>query len=339
MNIQNIPLCKRAQRAIALQESGMFVVDERGELPIASRKTLPDLAYSREYDFQTSWGFFSHDPQDYSLLILRKGTPPDNLLPQPKLSLATATLHAGYVAVHNNGSSFEMDIKNVEAATWASLRLVNEMLLAEKLPVVVWQLDQAENELQPVIRIYNDSAMVFASSAVWSLKDQQLVAAQVVSTSPELLKAIKATLANNNSKSYLTVKTQEDSAYLKGARRGYVTVSNHLAAANADGSVTALLHPLTGDPQANAADYFYVVVTAKEDLAHKFAERLDLSIPWPIQPEWAAYLLEAGKKVGLVEDLTVYGKDFTAALRVEKNESLWHQVIAQSLKQGALSIQ
>jgi len=43
-----------------------------------------------------------------------------------------------------------------------------------------------------------------------------------------LLKAIKATLANNNGKSYLTIKPTDDSAYLKSARRGYVHVSNDL---------------------------------------------------------------------------------------------------------------
>lgn len=338
MDIQNVPLRTRASRAISLQESGLFVVDDRNELPLPSRKTLPDLTYSREYDFQNAWGCFSRDPQDSSLLILRKGTPPNDLYPQPKLSMATATLHSGYVSIHNNGSSFDLDVKNVEGLSWSVLRLVNETLRAENIPVVVWQMDLADDELSPVIRIYNESAMVFGSSVVWSMKDQQLVAAQVVSASQDLLRAIKATLANNNSKSYLTVKTKDDSAYLKGARRGFINVSNHLASANAQGTVTTLLHPLTGDPQANPADYFYVIVTKEEELSQKFVERLDLCIPWPLQAEWSAYLLEAGKKDGLIETLSVHGKDFTAALRVEKNESQWQQVIARGLKNNTISI-
>ena len=101
-----------------------------------------------------------------------------------------------------------------------TLQVLNQTLATEQIPVVVWQLDEAEGETPPVIRITNDSAMVFASSAIWSPIDQQLVAAQVVTTSQDLLKAIKATLANNNTKSYLTVKTPDDSAYLKGARQG-----------------------------------------------------------------------------------------------------------------------
>jgi hypothetical protein len=203
---------------------------------------------------------------------------------------------------------------------------------------VVWQLDEAEGETPPVIRIANDSAMVFASSAIWSLQDQQLVAAQVVTTSQELLKAIKASLANNNSKSTLTVKTPDDSAYLKGARKGYVAIANNLSQANAEGTVTALLHPLSGDPQGNAAEHFFLVVSPGEDLAQAFAERLDLAIPWPLQPEWAEYLLEAGKRAGLVEVLPSSGDDFAAALRIEKNESLWREVIAASLKKGYIAI-
>jgi hypothetical protein len=345
MSIQNINLKRRTMRAISLQESDLFVVDQRNELPLPKDSSLERMAYSSErdehghyYDYQTSWGYFSVDSDERSLLYLRKGNPPESLLPQPRLSLATATMHAGYLAIHNNGSSFELDMKSPEKLHWGALQLVNDTLKTEGLPIVVWELDEAKGETPPVIRIYNDSAMVFASSAVWSLEDQQLVAAQVVTTSQELLKAIKATLANNNSKSYLSVKTPDDSAYLKGARRGFVSVSNQLGAANADGTVTALLHPLTGDPQASSSDYFYLIISAKEDLSRKFAERLDLSIPWPIRTDWAPYLLEAGKRAGLLEVLPTSGKDFSAALRIKKNEALWQQVISQGLRQGQISI-
>jgi hypothetical protein len=180
--------------------------------------------------------------------------------------------------------------------------------------------------------------MLFASSAIWDNDEQQLVAAQVVTTSQELLKAIKATLANNGNKNYLTVKTPEDNAFLKGAKRGYVSVNNNLSGANAEGTVTALLHPLSGDPQANAAEHFYIVVAPDENISQKFAERLDLAIPWPIQPEWSEYLLEAGQEAELVQVLPGSGKDFAAGLRVAKNESKWQQIIANGLKAGRISI-
>ena len=346
MSITNERLKSRALRAITLQEQGCFIVDLHHELPLPNHPSLQELHFSRSldeqghyYDYENIWGKFSFDPDSLrSILVLQQGNPPDELLPQPKLALATATLHAGYASIHNNGSSFDLDFNTRDKLDYSTLRLLNQVLATEQIPVAVWELDQAEGETPPIIRISNDSAMVFASSAVWSLQDQQLVAAQVVSASQELLKAIKATLANNNSKSFLTVKTPEDSAYLKSAKRGYVAVSNPLHAANAEGTVTALLHPLSGDPQANTAEHFFLVATPEESLSQKFTERLDLSIPWPIQPEWADYLLEAGAKAGLVEVLPVFGKDFAAALRIEKNESLWQQVIAVGLKQGAITI-
>ena len=109
-------------------------------------------------------------------------------------------------------------------------------------------------------------------------------------------------------------------------------MNGNLTQANAEGTVTAMLHPLSGDPQAANTDYFYIVAAPDECLAEKFAERLDLAIPWPVQAEWAEYLLEAGKKADLVQVLPCSGKDFTAALRVVKSESKWQQVIADGLK-------
>ena len=335
-------LKQRAEIAIALQEQGHFLVDFRKELPFPY---LDNLTYSRDrdevgryYDYETSWGKFSYAPDDRSLLVLRKGTPPDDLLPQSRLELATATVHTGYASIHNNGSSFELDFQTRDRFTWETLRLINQTLAEEQIPVVVWQAEQAEEKVPPIIRITNDSAMLFASSVIWDEDEQQLVATQVVTTSQDLLKAIKATLATNNSKSFLTVKTPDDSAFLKGARRGFATISNNLAQANAEGTVTALLHPLSGDPQAQQCEYFYIIAVPGEQLAQKFVERLDLAIPWPLQPEWADYLLEAGQKAGLVQPLTRTGSDFSAGLRVLKNESKWGQVVSDGLKTDRIAI-
>ena len=341
MNITDERLKARTLRAISLQEQGCFILDHRQELPLPA----VDLHYSRSYDeqgrpydYETAWGKFSYDDETRSVLVMRQGAPPEELLPQPRLSLANATLHTGFASIHNNGSSFDLDFQTRDQLDYSALRLLNKTLLTEGIPVVVWKLDQEEENPVPIIRIANDSAMLFASSAIWDSDEQQLVAAQVVTTSQELLKAIKATLANNSSKSYLTVKTPEDSAYLKGARKGYVSVSSSLVQANAEGTVTALLHPLCGDPQTNTAGHFYLVAASDEPVSTLLAERLDLAIPWPIRSEWADYLLEAGKQAGLVQILSVSGDDFTAGLRIARNESLWQGIISEGLKTGRILI-
>jgi hypothetical protein len=335
-------LKRRVEIAASLQMQGHFLLDFRKELPLPR---LDNLKYSRDrdehgrfYDYETPWGKFSFASNDNSLLVLRKGTPPADMLPQPCMTLATATIHTGYISIHNNGSSFDLDFQTRDRLGWETLRLINKTLASEDISVVVWQAEQAEEQAPPIIRIANDSAMLFASSAIWDIEQQQLVAAQVVTTSQDLLKAIKATLATNNSKSYLTIKTPDDSAYLKGARRGFVTVSNNLTQANADGTVTVLLHPLAGDPQTHTFPYFYIVVSPEEKLAEKFSERLDLAIPWPLQPSWATYLMEAGQQAGLVNVLPASGSDFKAGLRVLKNESMWEQLISDGMQAGHLLI-
>ena len=345
MNVTDERLKIRITKAIELQEQGLFIIDRRQELPLPTHPTIEHIRTSRTsdmngkfYDYETSWGYFSCCAEDYNFLILRQGSPPQELLPQPKLALATATMYAGYVSIHNNGSSFDLDLPTHDRLDYATLRWINQTLHVEALPVVVWQIAEADRDMPPLIRIANDSAMVFASSAIWSPQDQQLVAAQVVTTSQDLLKSIKATLANSNSKSYLTIKTPNDDAYLKGARKGFIATGNNLASANAEGTVTALLHPWSGDPQTQTGDVFYLVVASHESLEQKFIERLDLAIPWPLQPEWAGYLLEAGKREHLVEVLPMSGEDFSVGLRIVKNESLWHKVISTGLRQGLISI-
>ena len=345
MTVSDNFLKRRVEQAMALQAQGLFIIDHRRELPLPTHPSFLELRFSRErdelnryYDYETDWGKFSYDPETRSVLVLQKGTPPAELVPQPKLEIATATVHTGYVRVHNNGSSFELDMPTRDHLDHGTLRLINQTLATEGLPVVVWQAEQENSDRPPLIRISNDHAMVFSSSAIWDPEDQQLVAAHVVTTSPDLLKAIKASLANNGSKNYITIKTPDDSVFLKGARRGFTVVSSSLSQANADGTVSAMLHPLAGDPQTNAADHFYLVTTPNENLHQKFAERLDLAIPWPIQPEWAERLLEAGQEEGLVEVLSSAGSDFHVGLRVSKNESLWQKLISNQLKQGCIRI-
>jgi hypothetical protein len=347
MIITDERLKSRLEKVIELLDQGKFLIDLRRELPLGTNQLVDSLEYSRErdelgryYDYETPWGKFSFEGDRYDyLLVLRKGVLPAEFLPQPRLSLATATLHPGYATILSGEESFEIDFQTRDNLDYGSLRLLNQTLAEENIPVVVWKLEEDETKKPPIIRITNDSAMVFASSAIWSPEDQQLVAAQIVTTHQDLLKAIKASLAKNNAKEYLTVKTPQDSTYLKTARRGYVSVSSNLTQANAEGTVTALLHPLSGDPQTHPGEYFYLVVAPYEDLEQKFCERLDLAIPWPIQTSWVKYLLEAGQDQDLVQVLPSCGDDFTTGLRISKNETQWQSVIAYGLRQGQITIE
>ena len=51
------------------------------------------------------------------------------MMPQPRLALATATVHTGYVAIHNNGSSFDMDFQTRDRIGWDTLRAINQALV------------------------------------------------------------------------------------------------------------------------------------------------------------------------------------------------------------------
>ncbi len=193
------------------------------------------------------------------------------------------------------------------------------------------------------LSISNDSALVFGSSVVCCEKDAQLVAAQVAVTESMLLKAIKATLANNNGKSWLRITEHQENGvtpswFVKGARRGFKTVSSSMGRAGVQGSVSVLLHPLAGNPQDDTADHFYLVTVPGEEVNLKFVERLDLAIAWPVQPEWAEYLLAEGIQARLVEPLTLIGTDFQAGLRVAKDEPGWQQVISSGLAAGRIQI-
>lgn len=188
-------------------------------------------------------------------------------------------------------------------------------------------------------KIANDSAMLFATSASWSPEDGQLVAALVPYTSPELFKAIKASLSTNSNRQWVSVRPpMGETAVVKSAKRGFTTIGNTFSDANAKGLVTAMLHPLTGNPQEQTETFFYLVVTPGEVQAQKFVERLNLAVPWPVQPEWADYLFNTGIQQGLIEPLPSSGDDFEAILRIVKDEDTWRQIIEEGLRSQQISI-
>lgn len=330
-------------KLIDLQRQGKFLASPRDETDAPPIPTIAELGLRRShypFDYETDWGRFKMDYPAFALILV-EGAPPPEWTPQPEVQLATAVIHPDCVTIRTKEGidpGLSLDLRQ-EGSNYHFLRRVNATLRTDRQPYICWRLEWPEGEdALDVLSIANESALVFASSAVWSPEDGQLVAALVASPTKELLTAIRATLANNNSKGWITVKGGEHNAFLKGAKRGFIHVSTSLAKANAAGIACALLHPLTGNPQEEAAEHFYVVVTPSERLSRKFGERLALSISWPTQGEWSEYLLTAGQEAGLVQLLPAAGPDFTAAVRVLKNDAEWQKVITAGLKAGAIEI-
>ena len=336
-------LRSQVQKLIDLQRQGKFLASPRDEIDAPPIPTIAELGLRRArypFDYEADWGRFKMDYPAFALILV-EGTPPPEWTPQPEVQVATAVIHPDCVTIRlEDGSDpgLSLDLRQ-EGSDYHFLRWVNAALRSDRQPYVCWRLEwtEGENALE-VLSIANESALVFASSAVWSPEDGQLVAALVASPTKELLTAIRATLANNNSKGWITVKGGEHNAFLKGAKRGFIHVSTSLAKANAAGVACSLLHPLTGNPQEEAAEHFYVVVTPAERLSRKFGERLVLSISWPTQVEWSKYLLTAGQEAGLVQLMPTAGPDFTAAVRVVKDDDAWQSLISAGLKAGAINI-
>jgi len=183
----------------------------------------------------------------------------------------------------------------------------------------------------------NDHVSVVCSSAAWDEQNNQLVAATLVSPEAQSFRAITATLATNSKKG-LTLSSDGVSHYLNNARRGFTAVSGGLSQSGAEGHVLTILHPLTGNPQEQTADHFYVLVAKGQDLQSVFSERLALAVPWPTKPEWAEFLLSAGLKKDLLSDLRTSGPDFSAALCVQKNSSGWKEVLEAGIARRKISL-
>lgn len=333
---ENVPLLERARNAIALQEKGCFLVAsaniDYGGLPFPHYEKLGIDPYYRK----TAWGYFEYNA-DTLCYVLMNGQPPSELLPQPHLQLAEATLYPGVALVHLGDQDAEVPIQ-AGMSPDRILYYLNRILYNDGLSVVVWKLHYASNPVQ-VTYLTNDSAMLYAGSAAWSPQDQHLVAAFVATPSAELLQAIRATLSKNSGKSWITLRPPEgETVSLQGAKKGYITISSSLAKANAQGTTAALLHPLSGNPADFTEDHFFVVATAEDELAALFAQRLDLAVPWPIQVDWAQYLFDVGQQNSLVEVLPQTGAVFHA-VRVTKDEDAWMQVIASGLQEGRIAIQ
>ena len=219
------------------------------------------------------------------------------------------------------------------------IRSINDELSADPalacaVTRIEWD-DETDYQVEQPMRLRNDHVSVACSSALWDDDNKQLVAVTLASSEQQSLRAIYATLVTN-SKKVISLDANSGTVYLNSARRGYKVISGNLQGVGADGYVTSLLHPLTGNPQENTADWFYVVCRRGEsqaDLRARFVERLQLAIPWPVRPEWADYLCTNGP----VKSLDQSGPDFFGCC-VRKSAIDWETIIRDGLADGYLKV-
>lgn len=323
-----------------LQAEGKFIAADEyltERLPLPRVDELPGIEYdTQRYGYAAPWGRFVRGPVSGSWL-LSEGHPPEK---QNPIRSVTAQVKQNHVFI-------ALDEQLVPTAErWLAgenaynlLARVNAGLVKDlALGAVACRLEWDESELDKRLhdlRLANEHVSVVCASIVWDNANHQLVAATLVSPEQQSLRAITATLATNSKKS-LSISVDGTSHYLQNARRGFTCISGNLAPVGAEGHVLSLLHPLAGNPQEQAGQHFYVVAAKDEPLAPKFAERLNLAIPFPVQPAWAEYLLEAGE--ALVTPLSLAGDDYPAGICVQRDIFAWQEVIQAGLKAGSIHL-
>lgn len=298
------------------------------EIPISNR----DRFGRYHYDSEASLHIF--EPHDGEMPESWKAYPIDT-----PLKATDCIIHGRQVWV--DSGRLKLDVSTSDRPR-DIFEAVNKALAEDRQPLVATRLLMGKPPA-PAMRLSNGDAMVYAYSAVWSPVDQQLVAASVVSSTKQVLQAIRATLATNSNQ-YVQlhgVPGEQKALTLQNAKRGFIRVGNSLEAANAQGYAEILLHPATGDPRHNRGEesYFYVVVERDEtcDLATRFTNRLSTAIVWPVLSAWNEYLLQAGQEAELVSPLPCVGPTFESALRVSKSDSAWETVIQAGFTGGHLS--
>jgi len=324
-----------------LQAQGKFIAADdylAERLPLPKVDSLPGIEYdAQRYSYIAPWGRFTRGPFAGSWM-LNEGAPPQ---PQPILQTVSAVVRDSRVFIEVDGQSVPTAERWLASDNaYTLLTKVNAQLLKDHaLGAVACRLEWDESEFDKRLhdlRLANEHVSMVCASVVWDETNHQLVAATLVSPEQQSLRAITATLATNSKKS-LSITVDGASHYIQNARRGFTCVSGNLAAAGADGHLLSILHPLAGNPQEQAGEHFYVVAAKNEPLAPKFAERLNLAIPFPVRPAWAAYLLEAGSE--LVVQISLAGDDYPAAICVQRDIFAWQELIQHGLKRGAIRLQ
>jgi hypothetical protein len=338
-----------------LQAEGKFIAADEHlaeRLPLPRVDELPGIEYdARQHGYAAPWGRFTRAPVSGSWL-LAEGQAPEK---QNPIHCVTAQVQdnrvfiildpsTGFRQAQPDGSG-QVTVPTSER--WLAgenaynlLARVNTGLVKDlTLGLVVCRLEWEEAELDKRLhdlRLANDHVSVVCSSVVWDPDRHALVAVTLVSPEQQSLRAITATLCTNSKKS-LTLSVDNKTQTLENTRRKYIAVSGNLAAVGAEGHLVTLLHPLSGNPQEEASEAFYIVTAQGEPLPARFAERLNLAIPYPVRDAWAEYLLEQGLQENLVRKLSLAGDDFREALWVSKAGG-WRTIIENGLKNGEIRL-
>jgi hypothetical protein len=331
----------QVRRVARLQTEGKFIAADEylaERLPLPRVDELPGIQYdARQHGYVVPWGRFTRGPVSGSWL-LAEGQAPETQ--NPIRSVTTR--------VQDNRVFILLDEQMLPTSErWLAgenaynlLARVNAGLVKDlALGLVACRLEWEETELDKRLhdlRLANDHVSVVCSSAVWDPDRHALVAITLVSPEQQSLRAITATLCTNSKKS-LTLSVDNQTQAIENTRRKYIAVSGNLAAVGAEGHLVTLLHPLSGNPQEEASEAFYIVTAQGETLPTRFAERLNLAIPYPVRAAWAKYLLEQGLQENLVKKLSLAGDDFQEALWVSKAGG-WRTIIENGLKQGLIKL-
>lgn len=108
-----------------------------------------------------------------------------------------------------------------------------------------------------------------------------------------------------------------------------------------------VLHPRATLLEIRMAESFYVVDPAQvadfdgtdapvERTLEHFIRALDLAIPLPLVPAWGAYLWNAGREAGLIDELPADG---LRAWRVRPDEESWANAIRKGIHSGELTVE
>lgn len=323
------------------QTEGKFIAADEylaERLPLPRVDELPGIEYDAKLSgYVASWGRFTRGPVPGSWQLV-EGDAPEN---QSLLRAVTARVQDNRVFIVVDEQLVPTPERWLAGENAYNLLakvnagLVKDMALGMVACRIEWEDAELGKRLHN-LRLANDHVSVTCSSAVWDTDRHALVAVTLVSPEQQALRAITATLCTNAKKG-LTLSVDNQTQHLENTRRKYITVSGHLAAVGAEGHLVTLLHPLTGNPQEEASDFFYIVTAQSEELQSRFAERLNLAIPYPLHDDWAGYLLEKGLHSTLVRELSLAGDEFQAALWVSKSGD-WRNIIENGLKDGDIQL-
>ena len=191
----------------------------------------------------------------------------------------------------------------------------------------------------------NGHASALAPCLIYDPEDDEgnmLVAVVLVSTSGQMLDALKAHMEKNgNNTMSLADLDDKDTPNLclTAAGRGYRYAKSPFTHRHATGQARAHLNQLAGDPrQYPKQNYFYVVVEGEHDTATTFGERLQLATYHTLLPEWYPWLLAEGQTAGLVTALPMRGNHFfQCGYRVAKDNAAWGGLVSNGLAAGNIT--